>query len=155
MLGLLETLYYCFIVRPWFRNIPKSLRKQPKVYLWDWSIIEDPGARIENFLASQLLKAVHYWTDIGLGDYELYFIRDKVKREVDFLVTQNSTPWFLVEVKSSGKRGLNPNLDYFHELLKTDHAFQVALDLDYVERDCFSVNQPVRVPAETFLSQLI
>jgi predicted AAA+ superfamily ATPase len=132
-LGLLETLYYCFIVRPWFRNIPKSLRKQPKVYLWDWSIIEDPGARIENFLASQLLKAVHYWTDTGLGDYELYFIRDKVKREVDFLVTQNSSPWFLVEVKSSGKRGLNPNLEYFHELLKTDHAFQVALDLDYVE----------------------
>jgi hypothetical protein len=154
-LGLLERLYYCFTVRPWFRNIPKSLRKQPKVYLWDWSGIEDPGARIENFLASQLLKAVHYWTDTGFGEFELYFIRDKAKREVDFLVTRNSNPWFLVEVKSSGKRGLSPQLEYFHGLLKTHHAFQVALDLDYVERDCFSVNHPVRVPATTFLSQLI
>lgn len=57
---ILERLYYCFIVRPWYRNVPKSLRKQPKIYLWDWSLISDPGARIENFLASQLLKAVHY-----------------------------------------------------------------------------------------------
>jgi len=154
-LGLLEMLYYCFMVRPWFRNIPKSLRKQPKVYLWDWSIIEDPGARMENFMASHLLKAVHYWTDNGFGDYELYFLRDKAKREVDFLVTQNGSPWFLVEVKSSYKRSLNPNFEYFHALLKTHHAFQVAIDLDYVERDCFSVSHPVRVPAETFLSQLI
>ncbi len=153
--GVLELLYYCFTIRPWYRNVPKSLRKQPKVYLWDWSLVEDPGARTENFFASQLLKAVHFWTDNGFGTYDLFFIRDKGKREVDFLVTRNDQPWFIVEVKTSGNRSLSPHLDHFHNLLNTSHAFQVALDMDYVDRDCFSVDRPVRVPAKTFLSQLI
>jgi len=70
-IAVLESFYYCFTLRPWFRNVPKSLRKQPRVYLWDWSLLADPGARHENFVASHLLKAVHWWTDIGLGDYGL------------------------------------------------------------------------------------
>lgn len=64
----LESLYYCFSIKPWYKNVSRSLRKQPKVYLWDWSVINDPGAQAENFVASHLLKAVHFWTDIGLGD---------------------------------------------------------------------------------------
>ncbi len=154
-LSVLETLYYCFSIRPWFRNIPKSLRQQPKVFLWDWSNLEDKGARTENFFASQLLKAVHYWTDTGLGNYELFYLRDKNQREVDFLVTRDNNPWFMVEVKSSGKRTLNPSLEYYKEKLQVDHAFQVALDLDFVERDCFSIKKPARVPAKTLLSQLV
>ena len=83
-LSTLESLYYCFSIKPWFKNVAKSLRKQPKVYLWDWSVIRDEGKRAENFIASHLLKAVHYWTDMGLGDYGLHYLRDKLKREVDF-----------------------------------------------------------------------
>lgn len=85
---MLGALYYCFTVRPWFRNVPKSLRRQPKVYLWDWSAVADPGARHENFVASHLLKATHLWTDTGLGEYGLHYLRDKAKREVDFVVTR-------------------------------------------------------------------
>lgn len=29
-------------------------------------------------MAGHLLKAVHFWTDIGLGDFELRFLRDKL-----------------------------------------------------------------------------
>jgi hypothetical protein len=47
--------------------VPKSLRKQPKVFLWDWSLVVDEGARRENLIASHLLKAIHGWTDIGLS----------------------------------------------------------------------------------------
>jgi predicted AAA+ superfamily ATPase len=154
-LEMLERLHYCFIVRPWYRNVRKSLRKQPKIYLWDWSLIKDPAARAENFMASHLLKAVHYWTDIGHGDYGLYFLRDKAKREVNFLVTRNDEPWFLVEVESSGKQDLNPNLKYFQDTLHAPYAFQAAFDMDFVESDCFTGTEPVRVPAKTFLSQLI
>jgi len=154
-IAVLESLYYCFTVRPWFRNVPKSLRKQPKVYLWDWSLPDDSGARQENLVASHLLKAVHWWTDMGLGEYGLYHLRDTYKREVDFLVTRNQEPWFLVEVKSSDKRRLNPNLDYFQNVLGARHAFQVSLDSPYVDRDCFSIEKPVGVPALTFLSQLV
>jgi hypothetical protein len=154
-IGILETFYYCFTVRPWFRNVAKSLRKQPKCYLWDWSVLPDPGARHENFVATHLLKAVHWWTDIGLGTYELFFLRDKMKREVDFLVVRNNRPWFLVEVKTSSHRDLNPSLAYFQKQTGARHAFQAVFDLDYVDRDCFSETEPVRVPIRTLLSQMV
>ncbi|MEI7901618.1 MAG: AAA family ATPase [bacterium] len=154
-IATLESLFYCYRVRPWFRNVPKSLRKQPKVFLWDWNLVADEGARRENLVASHLLKAVHGWTDLGLGDYDLFYLRDKAKREVDFLVTRAGKPWFLVEVKSAGKRDLNPNLEYFQRMTGAQHAFQVAFDLPFVAVDLFSRTTPVRVPALTFLSQLL
>lgn len=154
-IATLESLFYCYRVRPWFRNVPKSLRKQPKVFLWDWSLVADEGARRENMVASHLLKAVHGWTDLGLGDYDLFYLRDKAKREADFLVTRGGNPWFIVEVKSAGKRELNPNLEYFQRMTGARHAFQVAFDLPFVDIDLFTRTTPCRVPALTFLSQLL
>ncbi|MBW1897759.1 MAG: DUF4143 domain-containing protein [Deltaproteobacteria bacterium] len=151
----LESMYYCFRVRPFFQNIPKTLRKQPKIYLWDWSHITAQGARAENFIASHLLKAVHMWTDMGLGEYDLFFLRDKMKREVDFLVSRDKKPWFIVEVKSKESKRLSPSLDYFKNLLQIDHAFQIHFESRFIEKDCFKTKKTVRVPAETFLSQLV
>ena len=125
------------------------------VFLWDWSLVTDTGARRENFVASHLLKAVHWWTDIGLGAFELRYLRDKAKREVDFVIIRDGEPWFLVEVKSSGRRGISPALFHFQRQLGVQHAFQVAFDAGFVEADCFSVGEPVRVPAATLLSQLV
>ena len=107
-LATLESFYYAFTIQPWHKNIARSLRKQPKMYLWDWSLLTDTGAKVENFVASHLLKAVHWWTDNGLGDYCLYFLRDKEKREVDFLITKSEKPWLLVEVKSGQTKKINP-----------------------------------------------
>jgi predicted AAA+ superfamily ATPase len=64
-------------------------------------------------------------------------------------------PWFLVEVKTSGKQSLNKNLFYFQEKTGTQHAFQVDFDLEFIAQDCFSVKKPVIVSATTFLSQLV
>lgn len=61
----------------------RALKKEQKLYLWDWSQLEDPGPRFENMVASHLLKAVHGWSDLGDGDFELRYLRDKEKREVD------------------------------------------------------------------------
>lgn len=151
----LQGFFYCFSLQPWSKNIPRSLLKEPKTYLWDWANIDDQGARAENFVASHLLKAVHYWTDCGFGQYALWFIRDKEKREVDFLVSKDKKPWFLVEVKVSTKSGINKNLIYFHEKIKTKHAFQLAFDAKYVCKDCFKHIGPIIVPAQTFLTQLV
>jgi len=154
-ISTLESMYYCFSIRPWFENVPKSLRKQPKIYLWDWSDIKLLGHKKENFIASHLLKAIHFWNDSGLGNFGLFFLRDKMKREVDFLITQDDFPWMLVEVKSSNKRSLSKSLKYFKEKLNVPHAFQVVFDMDYVDVDCFEIKRPVIVPAMTFLSQLV
>ncbi|MDY6955077.1 MAG: DUF4143 domain-containing protein, partial [Thermodesulfobacteriota bacterium] len=129
--------------------------KQPKVYLWDWSVLDDSGAKSENFVASHLLKAVHWWTDNGLGEYDLYFLRDKEKREVDFLVTRNEKPWFLVEVKAEEKRHVSKDLYYFQEKTGAPHAFQASLSMDYVDVNCFSTHRPTIVPVCTLLSQFI
>ncbi|NNM59879.1 MAG: ATP-binding protein [Legionellales bacterium] len=153
-INILEEVYFCFRIQPWTQNISRSLLKEPKIYMWDWSVVADPGQRAENFIASHLLKAVHLWTDMGFGEFGLYFIRDKEQREVDFLVTKNNTPWFLVEVKKND-RHLSPALIRFHEKLQTNHAFQVVLDMEYVDADCFEHTEPLVVPAITFLSQLL
>ena len=151
----LESFYFCFSVKPWHKNITRSLIKEPKYYLWDWSLVSDYGAKCENFVASHLLKAVHFWSDFGLGDYDLYYLRDKDKNEVDFLITQNGAPWMLLEVKASSKSSLNKNLLYFQKQLKVKHVLQLAMDLEYGDYDCFSFTEPKIVSMKTFLSQLI
>ncbi len=152
---VLKSFYYCFTIQPWSKNVTRSLIKEPKVFLWDWSLVEDKGARVENFIACHLHKAVHYWTDRGFGEYGLHFLRDKEKREVDFLVSKNKKPWFIVEVKSSENQGISKSLYHFQEMTKAPHAFQVAFDMEYVDLDCFACTEPTIVPAKTFLSQLI
>jgi predicted AAA+ superfamily ATPase len=122
--------------------------------LWDWSLLQDVGKRAENFIASHLLKAVHYWNDAGFGEYDLFYIRDKDKREVDFLVTKEQEPWLLVEVKNSSNHSINENLYRFQRQTKAPHAFQVVFDMDFQEIDCFSYHTPIIVSAKTLLAQL-
>jgi predicted AAA+ superfamily ATPase len=148
-------LHLGFLVRPWFKNITRSLRKEPKWFLRDWSSIVDPGEKAETFVACHLLKAVDGWNDMGLGNFELAYLRDKDQREVDFVVVRDGDPWLLAEVKNRDTR-LSPALKSFQEQTKAPYAFQIVLEADYVDADCFSVqNRPVVVPAKTFLSQLL
>ena len=94
------------------------------------------------------------FSDLGLGAFELRYLRDKQQREVDFLVVRDRKPWFLVEVKSSSET-LSPSLKYYQEQIKAPHAFQVVVDREYVAADCFSRSEPTVVPARTLLSQLL
>ena len=163
-MNVLEQVYYCFLIRPWQKNISRSLIKEPKAYLCDWSVLEDKGARFENFVASHLLKAVHYWTDLGLGVFELYFIRTKDQKEVDFLVVKDGNPWFLCEVKSSGAAPLNKALAEMKNALGCPFAFQVALDMkdhdkacDWLESNFLNGEscEPTIIPVSVFLSMLV
>ena len=152
---VLRSLHLGFLVRPWFKNVSRSLRKEPKWFLRDWSSIDDAGARAETFVGCQLLKAVEAWTDLGLGKFDLGYLRDKEQHEVDFLVTRDGKPWFLVEVKQR-EGPLSPSLEYFQAQLKAPFAFQVVIDAEFVSADCFAKPRgPMAVPAKTFLSQLV
>jgi predicted AAA+ superfamily ATPase len=151
---LLERLHFGFRLKPWFANVTKALRKEPKWFQRDWSGIEDPGARAETFVACHLLKAVEGWTDLGLGRFEVRYLRDKLKREVDFLIVRDRKPWLLLEVKLRDT-ALSDSLRYFQSATRAAHAFQVVMELPYVDVDCFSRSDPTIVPARTFLSQLL
>jgi hypothetical protein len=151
---VLASLHLGFTLRPWFRNVARSLRKEPRWYLRDWAGVSDAGRRAETFVACHLLKAVEGWTDLGLGEFSLGYVRDKEGREVDFVVVRDRRPWFLVEVKEHDD-ALSPSLARFQEALGAPFAFQVVRDLPYVEADCFARPRgPTVVPARTFLSQL-
>ncbi len=150
---LFTRLHFGFLVRPWSRNVSKSLRKEPKWFLRDWSGITDEGARAETMVGCHLLKATECWTDLGLGEFGLHYLRDKLKREVDFLVTRERKPWLLVEVKL-GETRLSPALSCFQDQLGAPHALQVVHALPFEAVECLSTRRPVVVPARTFLSQL-
>jgi len=149
------SLHLGFLIRPWFRDVSRSLRKEPKWFLRDWASIEDVGDKAETFVACHLLKAVDGWNDMGLGKFELAYLRDKEKREVDFLVVRDGKPWFLAEVKHH-EESISPILKFYQDQLKAPYAFQLVIDADYVDADCFSTpGGPVVVPARTLLSQLL
>ena len=152
--AILSDLYVGFELRPWFKNVAKALRKEPKWYLRDWSPIADIGARAETFAACHLLKAVETWTDLGLGRFELRYLRDKLKREVDFAIIRDGEPWVLIEVKAA-RETLSPDLFHFQKQTGARHAFQAVLDLPHEPIDCFAHTTPVVVPLRTLLSQLV
>jgi predicted AAA+ superfamily ATPase len=124
-MDILESFYYHFRIYPYSAKKIRSLKKEPKLYLWDWSEVEDEAARFENLIASHLLKFVHFITDYEGYKAELFFLRDVDKREVDFLVTINSRPWFAVETKLNDVT-LSPSLLYFKEKLSIPFIYQVV-----------------------------
>jgi predicted AAA+ superfamily ATPase len=152
-IDVLESVYYCFRIRPYIKDVARSILKEPKIFLWDWALAESEGARTENFVASHLFKMVQFLNDGGYGEYGLFYLRDKDKREVDFVVTRDAMPWFLVEVKS-GDEPISPSLRHFQQKLRVPHAFQVTRSMPFVDSDCFAHPEPVKVPMMTFLSQL-
>ncbi|HBL18250.1 MAG TPA: AAA family ATPase [Elusimicrobia bacterium] len=123
-LDVLESFYYHFRIHPYSRSTFRSLKKIPKLYLWDWSEVPDEGARFENLIASHLLKLVHWLQDREGYTVGIHFLRDDAKREVDFLVTCQGKPWFAVEVKTQDE-SVSPNLRYFREKLQIPFAYQV------------------------------
>ncbi len=154
-ISCLESFYFGFSIHPWHQNVTRSIIKEPKFYLSDWSSIIDQGAKAENFIACHLKKVTKFWTDSGIGEFDVYYLRTKDKKEVDFVVVKNNQPWFLVEVKYSVNQALNPHLFYFQEQIGARHAFQVIINMEYVDKDCFEQYAPIKVPAKTFLSQLV
>ncbi len=150
----LERFYYCFTVKPWCKNITRSLIKAPKIYLWDWSVIDNDGMKFENFVASHLLKFINFWSEQGYEKFELYYLRDLDNHEVDFLIVKNQEPWLMVEAKSKDQH-ISKNIYCFQQQLQPMWVLQVIKDLSFSQKSCFQEKEIWSVPATTFLSQLV
>lgn len=124
-MDLLQRVFYGFFIRPYAKKSARMLKKEAKWYLWDWTEITDPGTRFENLVAVHLKKYVDYLNDLGLGEVELHYVRDKEKREVDFLLSSQRKPVFLVECKLS-ERAPSQALGRFAKLLGVSRAVQLT-----------------------------
>lgn len=124
-LSILESFYYCFRIYPYTAKTYRSLKKEPKLYLWDWSEIDNEAVRFENLVASHLLKFVHFLEDYEGYRADLYYLRTVEKKEVDFLVTIDNKPWFCVEAKVN-EESVSPNIRYFLERMNIPFSYQVV-----------------------------
>ena len=121
---LLEQFFYLFRIAPFTTRLAHTLRKETKAYLFDWVEIEDHSLRFENLVALHLLKAALTWQAQGNGIINLNFIRDKQKREVDFVLSKQGKPFCLIECKAS-RQELSPHLIHFQEKLGVPVAVQL------------------------------
>jgi hypothetical protein len=149
-LEALERLYFLFKIRPYAGRLARTLRREEKAYLFDFSGIENPGSRFENLVALHLRKLCDAWTDWGYGDFALHYVRDREKREVDFLITENRKPYILVEAKLT-EDGIDPHLNYFHDRLKPAYSAQVVRTPRQNKR-LFASGGVFSIPAAHFLS---
>jgi predicted AAA+ superfamily ATPase len=147
-LKIFERMYYCYRIPPYGSPKIRAVKKEQKLYFWDWSIVPDRGPRFENFIASHLLKYCHFMEDTEGFHMDLRFVRDTDKREVDFVVLKQGRPIFAVECKS-GEKSINPSLFYFMERTPIPKFYQVHEGRkDYV-------NNGVRVlPVQNFCKEI-
>ncbi len=124
-LKYLEAVYYFYEIRPYASSIKRSLLREGKLYLWDWSEVTDDGHRFENVVAGHLLKACNFWTDAGKGVFELRYLRNKEGHEIDFLITRDRKPWLPVEAKLSDT-SLSESWRVFLPQIKCRVALQIV-----------------------------
>jgi len=149
-ISILERLYITFRIPPYGHQRIRAVKKENKLYFWDWSRVEDKGARFENLVACQLLKYCCFIEDTEGHTMELQFVRDTDKREVDFVVLKDGKPEFAVECKFSPTKA-SSKYEYFK--LRTDipRFFLVHLgDRDYGDQE---TGQRV-LPFTTFCQEL-
>ena len=148
---IFENLYYCFLLTPYGAGKIQALKKNRKLYMWDWSLCKSPGSRFENLVASNLLKYCHFIEDTQGDDMTLCYLRDKNKREVDFVVLKNRRPLFAVESKT-GDRDVSKHIFYFASRTEIPAFFQVHQGVkDYEVRD----SRTRVLPFTTFAAEVL
>jgi hypothetical protein len=126
---ILEEMYVIFIVPPWHTKLSRAIKKEYKIYFYDWGMLNDEGLRLENFTASHLLKYANFLEDTEGEKTGLYFVRDRDGHEADFLFLREKKPEMLVEVKYSDSK-ITGGLRYFTEKINPVKSFQLVYDLE-------------------------
>lgn len=111
-LSILQASYIIYLLEPYHTNVTKRLIKAPKLYFLDtglctylteWPTPETleagamSGAILETFVVAEIIKS--YWHNGKRAP--LYYYRDKDKKELDIIITQEQTLYPL-EVKKTG-----------------------------------------------------
>jgi len=122
VVNYLKYLFLTFVIfeiQPYKKNLKRLIKKEKKIYLYDFSLIPDEAAKFENFVAHELKTRIELWNEITNDKFELFFIRTRDKKETDFLIIKNSKPFFLCEAKLQSTEIEN------HHYLHSRHLGQI------------------------------
>lgn len=129
-LKILENMYIIFRVGPFHRNIARSILKAPKYYFYDTGqVIGDSGIKLKNLTACALLKEIHYLEDCYGERLQIYYLRTKDGREIDFFITRDEAPLLMAEVKWSDS-GPSRNFPVFSKYFSGLKKVQIVKELD-------------------------
>jgi predicted AAA+ superfamily ATPase len=128
-LAMLENLYVIFPVRPYHRNVARSILKEPKYYFYDTALVkDDPGMRFENVCACALLKAAHFLSDCHGRTVALHYLRTRDGREIDFAVFAEGKDPLLMEVKYADDAP-SPAFAHFSSFFTSVRKIQLVKEL--------------------------
>ena len=153
-ISIFEKLYAVFRVPPYGAPRIKAVKKEQKLYFWDWAKVEDESHRFENLVALHLLRFIHWQADVMGEKWDLRYFRDTVGHEVDFILLRKGKPWAAIEVKTS-EQDLDSNLKYLLERVRFPHAFQISLkgEKDWAPKPINGCSIRI-LPATRFLTNL-
>ena len=126
-INIFEKNYVCFRISPFGSSKIRAVKKENKLYFWDWGYVDEKSHRLENLVAMHLLRLTHWCQDVEGEKVELRYFRDTRGHEVDFILMRKNKPWVAIEVKQSAQ-DLDKNLRYLLERTKIPFAFQVHLE---------------------------
>ncbi len=150
-LQILENLYLIYRISSFSSSKIRAVKKEKKLYFWDWSLCKDSGARFENLVGSQLLKYCNFREDTLGYKMDLCYIRDTDKREIDFVVVEDGKPKFAVECKL-GEKQVSPHIKYFSLRMDIPKFYQVNMG----DSDFENIDYRVRVlPFWKFTEELV
>jgi hypothetical protein len=133
---LLENIYQIFRIYPFGGPGIKAVKKEPKHYHFDWTLVEEDGPRFENLVACQLYGWCCRKQDAEGLDFTLRYFRTTDKKEVDFVICKGETPFYCIECKT-GSTEISDGLRYFKTKYPKVTAVQLVLkkSADFVSRD--------------------
>lgn len=127
-LGILQSSYIIYLLKPYYNNFNKRITKTPKLYFYDTGVAcsllsiksaeqiaihAAKGALFENLMVSELLK-----NRFNAGETDnLFYWRDKTGNEVD-IIAENAEKLTAIELKAGEtiNNDFFKGLDYFSKL---------------------------------------
>ena len=103
--------YAIFEVPPYYKKGRRLVKKEKKVYFYDWVSVQGEAEKFENYVAVELKSRVDLWNSALADTYALYFLKTRGEIETDFLITRNGLPYLLLEAKYSSE-----NIEKHHYL---------------------------------------
>lgn len=134
-IGILESSFIIFLLKPYHKNFNKTIIKRPKLYFNDVGLVcsllgiktldhltNHPlrGALFECMVVSEIHKSMHH---LGKPD-KIYYWRTKTGQEIDVIAEQDNQV-VPIEIKSSQtiQNGYFKNLQYWNKLSGINRGF--------------------------------